>query len=364
MKLGTNAKLLIRAQCGAVLAAQDPLGKSARWPMPVLKSTNDASIFSEPFVAKSLYKAFKILERKGYATKDFGKFMCWPSTYARLAFIFRSRTVWQLTRTQQIELINYLADSLATRYKIDPFCLKGKNILLDQQSLTALKNQLRKKPNLNPKLVSQLDARLWLYAEMLYSRWHNLGHEFHGPYRVNKEELLIKEWHDLNGFRSFMGKLPISRITCYEFYTNNTAKLDLHNRLWTKKPLLQTLNQCLVEVDGKYISSQYLKKLIAQIDNRLSKGANYLGRLTVTKLKIMNAEMEFYAAKELLKEAGLSVSPPKQLISKISNNILSPKQKQLLVVLSGFYKKITPSNLRTQFDPSVKFVYGNQDQQS
>jgi hypothetical protein len=359
MKLCTNAKLLMRAKCGAVLASQDPLGKSARWPMPVLKSTNDASIFSEPFVAKSLYKAFKILERKGYSTKDFGKFMYWPSTYARLAFIFRSRTVWQLTRTQQIELINYLADSLATRYQFDPFCLKGKNILLDQQSLTALKNQLRKRPNINPKLVSQLDARLWLYTEMLYSRWHNLGHEFHGPYCINKEELLIKEWHDLNRFRSFMGRLPISRITCYESFTNNTVKLDLYNRLWTKKPLMQTIKQCWVEVDGKYISNQRLKKLITQIDNRLHKGVNYLERLTATQLKIMNAEMEFYAAKELLKEAGLALSPPSKLISKIKNNIFSPIEKHVLVVLSKFYKKVTPFNLKIQFDPSVEFIYGN-----
>lgn len=355
MKLTASAKLLVKSQCRAVLGAQDPLGSSGRWPMPKLKSTNEASIFSEPFVAEALYKAFLTLEKQGYSAKDVGEFMPWPSVYARLAFIFRSRPVWKLTHSQQVDLMNRLAESLRTKYKSDPYCLGGKNQLLNRIELNVLGKKLKISRNLDPKLVSQLDARLWMYTEMLYSRWHNLGHEFHGPYRIKGQSLLIKEWHDLDGFRNFMGKFSASHIICYEFFSSNTVKLDLHNRLWTGKPFSLTATRCIVEVDGGYATTAQVRKLMAQIDKYLAKGARYLEQLTARDLKVMNAEMEFYAMKELLEKSAQSIFPPRELISKIRHSLLSRQQKKLLEVLSKFYKRITLQNLRVQFNPSAKF---------
>ena len=55
MQLSSRAKLLVKSNCAAILRVQDKGGSSGRWPMPVLKSTNEASIYSEPVLAKTLY---------------------------------------------------------------------------------------------------------------------------------------------------------------------------------------------------------------------------------------------------------------------------------------------------------------------
>ncbi|MDZ4229965.1 MAG: hypothetical protein U1C53_02405, partial [Candidatus Veblenbacteria bacterium] len=81
----------------------------------------------------------------------------------------------------------------------------------------------------------------------------------------------------------------------------------------------------------------------------------YLEQLTARDLKVMNAEMEFYAMKELLEKSAQSIFPPRELISKIRHSLLSRQQKKLLEVLSKFYKRITLQNLRVQFNPSAKF---------
>lgn len=356
MKLNRNAKQLLEKQIQVILNSSGKSGSSGRWPMPVLKTTNEASIHSEPFVAESFYKKICRLKERGYTKKQISQLFPYPSGLARLTMIFRSRMIWSLNKKQQLEMYNDLADVLSNIYKSNKFCYDGKNIIWSITTQKKIFARLRKNKKIIPiETITQLDGRLWLYSEMIFSRWHNLAHEFHGPYN-SKEKLLVKEWHDLKGpFKNKFKDFPYQNIICYEFYKNNSITLDIHNRSITKKPLADTVTKAFVELDGKFIDNKSVQKLIKIIDIYLIKGAKYLAKLNKVDLKIYNAFMEFYSIKPLADEIRQNWKPPLEVYSSIRRKILPSRTNQMLKKLQYYYSRNTIKNIKIQYDPSKDF---------
>ncbi len=357
MKLNKNAKQLLEKQILVVLQGQSgKSGSSGRWPMPVLKTTNEASIHSEPFVAESFYKNIQQLKKKGYTLKRISQLFRYPSCLARLTMIFRSRTIWSLDRKQQLEMYNDFADILSCIYKKNKFCLNGKNILWPATYQKKMYSRFKKKKKIIPQdIIAQLDGRLWQYSEMIFPRWHNLAHEYHGPYG-HKEKLLIKEWHDLKGpYEKVFKNFPHKKITCYEFYKNNTIILDIHNRLLTKMPFQNTITEAFVEINGKLIDKKNVQKLIMTIDTFLTKGAQYLAKLNKSNLKINNALIEFYSIKPLADELKKSWKPPLGVYKSIKRKTLPANTRKILKKLQYYYFHNSRKNIKIQYDPSKIF---------
>lgn len=359
MKLSQKARKLIASHCLCIWRGMDKGGSSGRWPMPVLKTTIEASIFSEPVIAQKFYERIKKLERKFKSIPSISKLIPYPSPLARLTMIFRSRKIWKLNQEQQIEIANKLAEILYNLYQDKHFCQKGKNILWSKKEKEENFSQLKKlKKYLIPSsVITKLDGRLWLYTEMVYSRWHNLGHEFHGPYTYNKnEKLLVKEWHNLQGpgwlvFKNF----PYKKITCYEFYINNPIYIDIHNRLVSSKPLAPTLTRCYVKIDNKLADERGIKRVIETLNKYLLEGQKFLASRNKNQLKKMNAVMEFYSIKPLADALGENWRPPQKLLKNIERGKLNKKAKDVLARLSYYYPRLNPNNIKIQYDPSMKF---------
>jgi hypothetical protein len=273
--------------------------------------------------------------------------------------IFRSRRIWRLDKRQQVGVMNMLSEILYGLYQADHFCRRGSNILWtrEEQAARIAKLQPAEKNKIPLALVSQLDGRLWLYTETLYSRWHNLGHEFHGPYQVRgRENLLVKEWHDLQGLgeKIFSG-FPYKKITCYEFYKNNKLSLDIHNRLKSAKPLASTMTRAYIEIDGRPASIKAVSRAIKTLDVYLDAGAQYLSRQNAARLQQINAMMEFYAIKPLADALGEDWRPAPDLLKAIRRGKLSSKAKKVLARLSYYYPRFNKRNVKIQWDPSVNF---------
>ena len=357
MKLNKNAKQLLEQQVQAMLNSSGKSGSSGRWPMPVLKTTNEASIHSEPFVAQAFYRNIQLLKKNKYSLKRIAQLFSFPSGLARLTMIFRSRMIWSLSSEEQIDMYNVLAGILSNMYKGDRFCHNGHNILWSATQQRKMRARFRKSKNNIPlDLITQLDGRLWLYSEMIFSRWHNLAHEFHGPYNYNQESLLVKEWHDLGGLLEEVFKnFPYKKITCYEFYKDNTITLDIHNRLVAKKSLARTMTRAFIEINGKFIDARKTKKIIKTLDKYLIKGANYLAKKNKADLKISNALMEFYSIKPLADALGQDWRPPKEVYNSIKRKTLTQKTLIMLKRLQFFYFHVSKKNVQNQYDPSKKF---------
>jgi len=356
MKLNIKAKKLVKSQCAVILAAQDKSGSSGRWPMPILKSTVEASIFSEPVLAKFFYNRVSTLLEKGYSFEKISLLFPYASPLARLMMIFRSRKIWPMTADEKIEVANWLAEILYYHYKKDHFVVSGENILWDSETVNKL--SFLKKDVVRPALVAKLDGKLWMYTEMLFSRWHNLGHEFHGSYDIKnkKEKLLVKEWHDLKGLGwNIFKNFPYKKIVCYEFYKNNDVSLDLHNRLFSKRPIIQSVTRCVIKADDKILNNSEVNDLLKKMDDFLLAGAKYLSGMNKKELKITNAYMEFYAIKPLADELGENWQPPQELLMKIEEEKLGQKEVKLLEILQRHYKKMDRKTIKMEFDPSAIF---------
>ncbi len=355
--LNKEAKLMLQAQIKMMLNSIDKTGAAARWPMPILKSTVEASIYSEPIAAKKFYEYILKLKKLGLSFEEIKNVFSYPSPLARMTMIFRSRAIWKLNQKQQLELYNYLGKILSLFYQEDAFCAKGKNILLVKSVVNKLIKKFKKQKSLTADLISQIDGRLWMYTETIFSRWHNLGHEFHGPYKISKNNfLIVKEWHDLQGLgQKIFSNFPYKKIICYEFYKNSQVTFDMHNRMSSSRPLINSISKCFVEADGKILSTAQVEKLKNIIDAYLFKGARYLSKMNKNDLKIMNATMEFYVLKPLADYLKIDWQPPVSLIKKINSSKIEKKEGKVLEILKEYYKSLNLKNLKIQFDPTVKF---------
>lgn len=358
MKLTSNAHALLRRQIRTMQIIADASGGSSRWPMPVLQTTADASIFSEPALVKALFDRILELRKRKLSMKAMSALFHYPSPLARLTMVARSRDVWPLTASQKIGVYNDIAELLSYHYKQHPFCDTGKNILWSPSEIKRILKSLEHGyDSIASSLMAQLDGRLWMYSEMIFSRWHNLAHEFHGPYRVGNEWLLIKDWHDLKGpgwspFRRF----PHRSIRCYEFFRHNTIQLDIHNRLRCEKPLATTLTRSFVEIDGHPVASEEVTQLLSTIDRFLAPGAKWLATRTALQLKEMNAIMEFYAIKPLADILHIDWKPAKGVFANIRRNRLTPAEQTLLQRLRYLYQRNTIENIRIQYDPNRSII--------
>lgn len=356
MPLNTKARILLQRQVEMMIQASGKAGSSGRWPMPVLKTTHEATIHSEPWVAQALFDGLSSLHRAGLTNRNIGELFPYPSTLARLSMIFRSRSIWKLSPAHQVAAYNDLADIVASKYARLPFCQGGQNILLETAEEKSLRLKIHRQGLKIPReLMAQLDGRLWLYSEMLYSRWHNLAHEFHGVYR-NGPKLLIKEWHDLAGpgwmaFASF----PYRRVTCYEFFKNNAVSIDIHNRLKTANPFVGTVTSAYVAVNGRFVGPKKVYLIIKTLDRYLIRGSKFLATRKTDQLKTMNAIMEFYTLKPIADALNKDWHPTPEVAKSIQIKVLPVKTRQMLERLTYYYTRNTRRNLKVQYDPSVVF---------
>lgn len=322
-------------------------GMGARWPMPIVESTFDLSIYADQFLAEAFLKGIEILKRKGFTEKRIAELFHYPSTLARLTMIFRTKDHLGLNQKKQIELASKVAQYLSYLKPEDPFSVRGYNILLSPKQLakkikTCSFIDLKKESSRGEyrQLLSQIDGKLWLYTELIYSRWHNLGHEFHGPYKSGKENLIIKEWHDLKpNFWSFTKRFPYQKITIFEVYKNVRVKIDMHNRMETNKPLSLYITKFCVKINDKKMvyNIRELKRISSNIDSALKIGTKYISKLKRNDFIVKNAEMEFYAIKPLLKAIGRSSFPPEECYKKIRNEFLTFEERNYLNFLKKFY---------------------------
>lgn len=357
MQLNRNARTLLSRHIALVLKASGKAGSSGRWPMPVLKTTNEASIHSEPHVAQAFFQRVSALRQSGKTIEAIGKLFPFPSPLARLTMIQRSRAIWKLSLQNQVAMYNDLADILASKYVRAPFCQGGRNILLPPAAERALRRKIRTHgQSISPHLMAQLDGRLWLYSEMIFSRWHNLAHEFHGPYEQGRA-LLVKAWHDLRGMGGrVFSTFPYTSITGYEFYAGNSIRIDIHNRLTSTRQFAPSMTQSFLQIDGTFVGKKTAERLMHVLDVYLDQGARFLASRTRIELIILNAEMEFFAIKPLADALEQDWRPPAAMKKNIRKQQLDARTKAVLAKLSKYYEQNNRKSLRLQYDPSVRFA--------
>ncbi len=309
-------------------------GAGARWPMPYVTDKFEDSLYCDADVLNRFDYLITALEKNGYTSKEIARLFRYPSIPARLLFLFRSKIFLNKPPSEQVRLAKKVAAYCYLLYYTNHFCQEGNNILYSQEEVTRrvdlhsfkeLDNEVR-------KLLGQIEGKLWSYTELVFPRWHNLGHEFHGPYGYNGQLLLIKEWHDLDAdLWSFSRSFKYNKIVCYHLFRDVKVSLDIHNRFFSEKPFIGNVEKSYIEIDGRIVNdSNALKILNNEIDELIKKGIVEVSKLGKKELLWKNAEVEFYTMKKLSETMGIDWKPPADCYNKITALQLPDEAKKYL----------------------------------
>lgn len=233
---------------------EDRAGGVPDWPF----SFAAREMYLGPFFPKELYITIKKIERKGLSEEKIAHLFRNPSRIAHLFYttILPSNN---LTKEENIELVEKLVSFISYFRKGDIFCRNGKNIIWPEEKVKQYLPLLKQIENSETKkLIGQIDALLFQYNELIFGGIPAYGHEFHGPYRINDEFLIVKEHYDLKpvGIWPFVKNFPFEEIIILETFKEGEVRFDFFDHIETSFSLPEKLSQyCILVEDKKFTGS-------------------------------------------------------------------------------------------------------------
>ncbi|MBD3339670.1 MAG: hypothetical protein GF353_11215 [Candidatus Lokiarchaeota archaeon] len=219
-------------------------GQPPLWPFSIVET----NWYYTKFFPKEIYHTITSLEKKGIKKEDIAK-LCWgPSAISHWFYIIEPafgdpelNPFEGLSKKEGIDFIEKTIEILSIQRKGDTFCRDNKNILIDEQEIAQLingRNFITTNKNFNiTKSLRGLIMTLWHYAILIQVGHRAYSHEFHGPYCLpNDRILLIKEFFNLkpgenanNLLWNFSSGIPYKNITVLEIYDNAEIQIDMFN---------------------------------------------------------------------------------------------------------------------------------------
>lgn len=344
----------VAANC--ILKAPPPV-----WPVFIL----EGEWYLYPYFLRELHTTIKLMKGKGYGTEEIAKLFKNPSRITQFMYLFPGISFSDLSVKERIELVDNLLDYIAYYRKGDIFCENGKNILWSDNEIEEIigKYELitpsNEDKNKHRELIGKINGSLFNYCEFLHLAKHPFGHEFHGPYKLSDNEVLIaREYYDLKPTLvwSFTKNLPFERVLTLEIYKGIDIYFDFFNHTGSSSSLPQHLQRFFIAIDGcgNFITKrEELEKLLVNI-NKIFVDATGFTSIYTTKDWIQKLfEMHYYYLKPFKDILGLDWKPPEKqykfLETKgISEDFLKaseeigkkPKDESIRMLKDAFYNNI------------------------
>lgn len=338
---------------GRLLAQQGKEAGFTVWPSPMF-SPVEGELYAAPYLMPLLYEDILELRKKGYTIEEIARLFKAPSRIAQLVWPLHTLKLIGMPRKDRIDLVLKIIELISV-YREEPFCENGRNLIWSQRRINEITGESQwirlvevTDARQFRRTLSTLNGMLWLLCELLYFDFHGAGHEFHGPYYLNDNQMLIvREFYDLKpDIWPFMAQLEFARITTYSIYSKNEVVYDFFNRTRSPLQLSDHLVHFIIDVDGRVVNelSQIESCLYATRD-ALERGSDYIGKLSRKELLEKFAEAYFFIIKPLQEELGKNWRPPNRLYADIQHE---KRKATVNNALAGFAKTLTL--------PTEKFV--------
>lgn len=333
------------------------------WPIP----TPLGMLFWGEEWAKKLNQVLHLIEEQKISDKKIKKSLKFPSKIVH--FLWRCGDAVKnssLAKEEKLFIVKKLFKILALFRKENLFCKNGKNIIWDKKELENNKRSLyffSVRDRKSKKIISNFEAALYLYTELLYWAQHPLGHCFHGLYPDKKGDLLVREYFDLRPkIWNFSKNLNFSQVEILETYKRGTKiKLDFFERgIRTIVPFKQNLKSSALKIDTKPIKKlEEVSRFYNNLKNVIQEGSNFIQSLNEQQFIEKHAAYWFFALKPLCDLVGKDWRPPPQVLNNIYKRYSKIKGIWQNVVKKDFEKTgVLPLGrqkdiLRKMFDPRV-----------
>lgn len=301
--------------------------RMAIWPAP-MANLIEAVYYPAKYYPRFFLELTKKLESKGCSDEEIAKLLKYPSKVAENLWLLQGKGLSQISKEELTEYAIKTLKYIGLLRQGDLFCRDGKNIIWSDTTVKSQSDKIRLLDVEEFELketVSRLRASLWLYTELLYFAIHAVGHEFHGPYELKNDKILIvREYFDLRipEIWLYSSKLLFNHIKIFETYDKKLdMKFDIFNRTRSSIAVPDYLKEVCLIVDGKQIEDKKeIEKALMNIQNVMNSGIREITKLDKKKVIEKFAEASFWIAKSLADELNMDWHPPKELYEDIKND--------------------------------------------
>ena len=257
-------------------------------------------------------------------------------------FYFYLYKQWSdLSKKDFQELTRYLLNILINIRKNDPFCISGRNIILDKKSIERIYhnyqdffiNLLRLPTNEHlewKRTLKELIQILFCYFEYLFWARRRIGYIHHGPYILSqrKETLLVWNYYDFKPKEIWpcVKDIPLNNLSIYIFCHYNMINeikefFDITEKeLYDLDSLLKFIKRVLIVVNEKIITDvDQIRKIIELVKKYAVRLRVRQQTMKKEEFKRKFLEITFYMSKPIMKMLNKGWQPPKYYYEYILN---------------------------------------------
>lgn len=304
------------------------------WPIDINAIVH---LFMDVFVAELLQDTDR-LKAKGYGDRDMAVLFKTSARIIRLIMpCVLGLKAMKMPVDKQREHVLYWLSLLKYLKHGDLFNRDGRNIVLSPPAFIEAVDQAkmmaadRKKS----RLLHQLCAILWNYAESVCFKTHGLVREFHGPYcfEGKSEEILIRDFICLKPLSLWpqCRPVPYNRVRVAAGYEGLDMSIDIYNNVSIKEGgrYIDSLRFYYVEADGQILNLDEIDALCKVLSRVMISITGGVEGLHWRQLARKYAEIFWFAKKELRDELQEDWHCPDLVGERIERGSLSTKFQNL-----------------------------------
>ncbi len=256
---------------------------------------------------------------------------------------------YKVKEEEMVGFIRCVREVLKERVQSDPFCLDGKNILLNKHQVESLvRRQYWFQGNRKP--AADLGVNLEFYVWSINFDLFAYGVGWTGPYKTFGKTLLNKKFIDLN-LPVWDINPPFKNIDIYYLFEGEiNITIDFMSHI-SYEGIWEKMADFAVEVDGKSIESlEELGELSKYVSEERKKQVKRVLNLAPEELICKSAEIYFYMFHQLFDYFKEDPRPPKEFYKRVKSEGLKsweefkPKSKAKKPDLNFFRRLYDPRN--------------------
>ena len=320
------------------------------WPSPVFLPV-EGEIYLASYFLPTLYRDIKDLEKKGFSKGKIAKLLKAPSRIAQTTWPICNIGLTDLKKDEGIDLA-FKIIQLISEFREDPFCEDLRNIIWSNEEVKHMISKtnmidLNKvdNPDEYKEKINKLNGIAWLFCEMLYTSIHGAGHEFHGPYNLGDNRILVvKEYYDLKpDFWLFTSKLPFNKITMLGIYKDADVTFDFFNRTRSTKPLGASLQEFSITVKDqiKPLNIDEIQGITNDLERVSRDGLIEIRNLNKKELMKKFFQSYYFIIKPLREELKRDWWPPNALYDDLETE----KRKEIVEAVFTDFKELESKSM-------------------
>ncbi len=223
---------------------------------------------------------------------------------------------------QITESVEFFLELLRHKTSSDPFCLRGKNLLLSQQEISNILRSNNWQSNDLPlmrKSIVSCDSLVWAYN---YDIFPSNGAEIHGPYDLpNGKQFMVREFKfDTASLVWPIVHPPFQRLRFYLEYSNADFSIDWNMHFESKTDAVLE-RYCAVSVkEGKerLLEHEELESLVEKSVEESARQTAFVNRLSTLDKIRKGVELICLQTKPLADELGEDWRPTEAVQQRIA----------------------------------------------